>query len=150
MKEKTQKLINRLVKKWDMARSFQNTELAKRIDIFDEYETILGTFPWNNEKLVMLFCEVGGGSYYGVATLIGLTREGKLVWEYQSHCSCNSFEDSSYEGTELKHEHILEKKTYELNSLPVDWEEQIQNNIEKLLKALLATQKEKIESSPEL
>jgi len=136
MKEKTKQLLEQLIDKWEDARSFQNRELAKRENSWDNYETILGSFPWNNERLVMLFCEEDGGGYEGSATLIGLTKEGKLVWEYQSHCSCNDFEDSSYEGTELKHEHILEKKEYELNLLPIDWEEKLQDNIQKLLNAL--------------
>ena len=132
---KTDKLIKSLAKKWEAARSLQNKDAATRKRYEQSFTTANGSFSWNNSSLVMLADFVDVGGYEADGSIIGLSKDGRLMWEYQSHCSCNGFDDSA-SATELKHEHILEKKTFELRNLPVDWEERIQESIEQLLRAL--------------
>ena len=54
------------------------------------------------------------------------------MWEYQSHCSCNGYETSHDHGTELE----MEKHSYELNEIPMDWEAKVRENASKLLKLI--------------
>lgn len=135
MNEKTQSLIDQLLKRWDDARSLQNRDAGKRDDWDKSFKTVNGGFSWNNSSLVLLADFVEGGSYEEYGSIVGLSKDGKIMWEYQSHCSCDGFYDSTACDGELNKE-ILEKKTFELEKIPVDWEEKIQDSIEILLKAL--------------
>lgn len=146
MTQKTTNLIKKLLPKWEKARSLQNRDAAtKRKNNYDStFDTVNGTFSWNNSTLVLLANFIEGEGYEEYGSIVGLSKDGKLMWEYQSHCSCNDFGDSTCAGTELEHSHVLEKKKFELNSFPTDWEEKIQDSIEKLLNAL-----KKVESKKE-
>lgn len=135
MQAKTQKLIAKLTKKWEEARSLQNTGISKREKYETSFTTVNGTFSWNNASLVLLADFVEGGGYEEYGSIVGLDREGRLMWEYQSHCSCYDFGDSTSMNGELNKD-ILEKKQWELSQVPENWEEKIQESIEKLLAAL--------------
>jgi len=124
MKEK----IEELVKNWDLIKSKQ---VLKKEDFGSGRETIIGKLWWDNPDLIFVLITDQEEGYDGSQAQIGVSKDGKLRWEYQSHCSCNYYEDSSGLGEEFVPE--LSKKSYELNSIPLDWEKIITGNIEKLL-----------------
>lgn len=86
---------------------------------------------WNNPHVIWVLATNNEEDYSGSQTQIGLTEKGKLVWEYQSHCSCNSYEDSEQIPEEFLKADL---KSYELKEIPLDWEDKIRENIKLLLK----------------
>jgi hypothetical protein len=130
MNIKTEELIKKAVARWDDLMKIQLG--AKKEDSWSSLITVpvVGTLDWNNPKLLFVFAVSQDGGYEGSATQIGITKDGRLMYEYQSHCSCNSFEDTSNEGSPIPQDTT---KTYELTMLPLDWEYKIQDNIEKML-----------------
>ncbi len=137
MQEKTKNLISQLLPKWEEARSLQNRDIGKIDDYATQFSTINGTFSWNNSSLVMLADFVKGACYEEYGSIVGLSKDGKIMWEYQSHCSCNGFDNSSSADGEVRAEDLKpEKKKFELNSLPDDWEEKIQDSMQLLLNVL--------------
>lgn len=129
MENKTQKLIDTVVANWD--------EIKNKYQAFDvigagydkKQDTVIGELYWNNPNLIFVLVTSNEEGYDGSQTQIGIDKGGKLRWEYQSHCSCNGYEDSHEHGTDFK----PEVKTYELESVPLDWENKIQENIEKII-----------------
>lgn len=70
--------------------------------------------------------------YEGSQTQLGICKDGTIRWEYQSHCSCNSYEDSEGDG-EIFCTKTMEKKDFELEGIPLNWQEKVEENIKKLL-----------------
>lgn len=122
-------LIGKLVENWDFIKEKQ---VAKKPKYGSECETVIGgKLWWNNPNLIFVLVTDQEEGYEGSQAQIGISKDGKIRWEYQSHCSCNGYENSEDKGEEFLPE--LSKKSYELNSIPLDWETQIQENIKKLL-----------------
>lgn len=132
MSEKTKELLGRLQGKWEEARSIQNVAAGKR-SYESQVEAPNGAFSWNNTAMVMLLDLVDGGGYEESGSIIGLTKDGRLMWEYQSHCSCNGFEENTSGCSGELPENPLSTKSFELREVPPDWEERLQASIEKLL-----------------
>lgn len=128
MNKQTQNLIDEVVKNWD---SIKTKQVIKKEDYGSGFESPIGNIYWDNPKLIFVLVTNNQEDYEGSQTQIGITKERKLRWEYQSHCSCNGYEDSSDAGAEFP---PLEKKSYELDGVPLDWEEKIAENIKKILK----------------
>lgn len=128
LSKETQAAIKKILPKWEKIQLafFQPKEKS-----WEDMETPIGTLYWANPNILFLLTTHNEESYEGSQTQIGLSKDGRLMWEYQSHCSCNGYETSHDHGKELE----VTKKTYELNDVPLDWEHQIRENIEKLLKA---------------
>jgi len=124
--QETKELITELVNNWDKVKS---TMFLRKIDYGSGKETRIGNLWWDNADLIFVLVTDMEEGYEGSQAQIGISKEGGIRWEYQSHCSCNDYEDSSGLGNEFD----LTKKGYELNAIPLDWEEQIRNNIKKLL-----------------
>jgi hypothetical protein len=60
-------------------------------------------------------------------TQIGVTKEGKIVWGFFSHCSCYGYEDYKGDFEELKEDNLIHtEKYYEM--------ENVDKNVLKLLK----------------
>ena len=126
--QETKELITELVSNWDKVKS---SMVLKQEDYGAGKETRIGKLWWDNTDLIFVLVTDKEEGYEGSQAQIGISKEGGIRWEYQSHCSCNDYEDSS--GTGIGAEFDLTKKSYELASIPLDWEEQIRNNIKKLL-----------------
>lgn len=126
LQKQTQDSINKLIENWDYIKS---KYIFKKEDYGSGRDTAVGKLWWDNPKLIFVLITDNEESYEGSQAQIGITKDGKIRWEYQSHCSCNDYEDSNGEGKDLD----LTKKDYELNEIPLDWENQIQINIAKLL-----------------
>lgn len=130
----TKEMIAKVCENWAMYKAKETKT--------DDYGTTLVktlngyTTAWENPNLLWLLVEIEDGSYDGSGCQVGLSKEGKLVWEYQSHCSCNGFEDT--DGTNGHGELCLgcakDKKSYALNMLPDEWEKIIKVNLEEILK----------------
>lgn len=133
MKEKIEKLTKRVCKKWDFYKSKEVKDDSgyggTNVTTLNGYKT-----EWDNPNMIWLLVDAHDGGYDGHATQVGLTKEGKFMWEYQSHCSCNSFENSSGFGDgELAIDAEVSKKSYELRDIPEDWAKIIKVNLEEIL-----------------
>ena len=124
--QETKELIAELVNNWDKVK----TSMVLKKEVYGAgTETRIGKLWWDNADLIFVLVTDEEEGYEGSQAQIGISKGGGIRWEYQSHCSCNGYEDSSGVGNEFN----LTKKSYELASIPLDWEEQIRNNIKKLL-----------------
>ncbi len=128
LEKETEKLIARAVKKWSSLKKIQ----SRRESHLDEFDSPTGHFFWDNPNILWLYCTGKEEGYEGSQTQIGLTKDGKLVWEFQSHCSCNSYKNTKEVGNEWPED---VKKHYELSDIPKEWEAIIQYNFKKLLKS---------------
>lgn len=136
MKEETLKLLESLKNNWRKARDIQNRDVLKR-NYGSEFTTVNGIFSWDIKNLVLLCDFVEGGGYEEYGSIVGLSEDGRLFWEYSSHCSCNEFVDSDAATSELSEGQLTDtKKSFELSSLPEDWETKIAESAKKLLEAL--------------
>lgn len=132
MSEQTKKLLKRIVKNWDKIRA---GFVIKKGEYGSDFESPIGNFDWDNPDLIWLLGVSSGGGYDGSATQIGIAKDGKVYWSYQSHCSCNDFENESGIGSVSgEFPPDTTEKHYELNDVPLDWEEKIKKNAEILLK----------------
>lgn len=132
------KLITRVCKKWDYYKGKEVSE-KKEWSGSTSVETLNGYgTEWDNPDLLWVFSESEseGGGYDGSGIQVGLAKDGKFYWEYQSHCSCNEFYDST--GHDVENELCLgcdeKPKSYELSQLPNDWEKIVKVNLEEILK----------------
>ncbi len=135
LNEDIKSLVSKVCAKWDFYKSkeeiiHEGTYSGSEVKTLNGYTTC-----WNNPKILWLLIHSEDGSYDGSGEQIGLTIDGKFVWEYQSHCSCNGFEDSSGNGDgELALDFDTTKKSYELRNLPDDWKKIVKFNLEEILK----------------
>lgn len=136
MTEKTIKILNELHRRWDEARSLQNKAAASRKVYESTLEAANGLFSWNNTSMVMLLDLVDGGCYEEHGSIIGLAKDGRLMWEFQSHCSCNKFSENTSGFTGELPDNPITTKSLEIDRMPEDWEEKIQASALKLLDAL--------------
>lgn len=136
MKEETLKLLEALKNNWRKARDVQNRDVLKR-DYETSFSTVNGSFSWDIKNLVLLCDFVEGASYSEYGSIVGLSEDGRLFWEYNSHCSCDGFGDSDGATSELSEEQLANsKKSFELSSLPEDWEVKVAESAKRLLEAL--------------
>lgn len=136
MKEETLKLLEDLKNNWRKARDIQNRDVLKR-DYGSGFTTVNGVFSWDIKNLVLLCDFVEGDSYEEYGSIVGLSEDGRLFWEYDSHCSCNEFGDSDAATSELSESQLTNTlKTFELESIPEDWENKIAESARKLLEVL--------------
>lgn len=127
LKKETQKLVNKIVKNWEV---LKNKEKLKKQNYGSEFTSVIGILYWDNPNCLWVLATQNEEDYLGSQIQLGLTKEGKIVWEYQSHCSCTDYENSHGHLPELD----LSKKSFELDKIPLDWENKIQENIKKILK----------------
>lgn len=139
MKQEIEKLIKKVCKKWDFYKSKEVivTDNAGSDWGSSEVKTLNGyTTSWNNKNLIWLMVNVDGSGYDESGNQVGLSRDGKIVWEYQSHCSCNSFGDTSktHGDGELCLGCEEKPKSYQLSQLPEEWEKIVKVNLEEIVK----------------
>ncbi len=135
-KEKIEALLAKVSKSFDLYKSLE----AKESFCYQYGATTVTTLfgdktHWDNPNLLWVMVNVDGGGYEEYGNQVGVNRDGKLVWEYQSHCSCNEFEDSS--GPVGHGELCLgcdeKAKSYQLDELPDHWEAVVLANLEKIV-----------------
>ncbi len=134
MEEDIRALIKKVCKKWDFYKSKEVGEKESyahntNVKTLNGYNT-----EWDNPNLLWLLAFSEGGGYDGSGLQVGPSKEGKLYWEYQSHCSCDGFSDSSGHSNELCLGCSEKPKSYELFTLPEDWEKIVKVNLEQILK----------------
>lgn len=85
---------------WDKIKKIYN-EFSLASDSSEAKENpVVGKLAWSNPDTVLwLEADLTNeqGDYEGSAEQYGIDKNGNLVWEYYSHCSCNWYSD--YEGT---------------------------------------------------
>lgn len=127
----------KVLKKWDV---YKAMEVAEKVDYHVEAKrvtTLNGQLTeWDNPELLWILSYSEDGGYDGSGMQVGLTKDGKFVWEYQSHCSCYGFSDTK--GHDPKNELCLgceeKPKSHELNMLPAEWEKIVYVNLQEILK----------------
>lgn len=92
MKRATTSAISRLKKDWYKAKHNQ----SKGFDGYGKTDYDSEEIPWwqGPKDVVWVAWSNNEEDYEGSQTQIGVREDGTLVWEYQSHCSCNSYGDS--------------------------------------------------------
>jgi len=86
---------------------------------------------WDNPNIIWILVTDNEEDYEGSQEQYGIDKEGKLRYEYQSHCSCNSYED----GTSIPEEFLLNtKKTFTINNVDEDIEKVLVEKMEEILK----------------
>lgn len=132
---KIKELVTKIIEKWDYYKSLEEPDKREYSDS-TTVKTINGyTAEFDNPNVLWLMIESEDGGYDGSSSQIGLNKNGKFIWEYQSHCSCYGFEDSDNPNGdgELALDYDITKKTYELNHLNEDWKKIIKANLEEIL-----------------
>lgn len=134
MEKEIKDLVIEVCKKWDYYKSkeIKRTEFGVTcVTTLTGKET-----AWDNPNILWLISEIENGCYDGSGCQVGLTKEGQFVWEFQSHCSCNDFQDSSgkYGDGLLAIDKDLTKKSYELSRIPDDWAKLVLVDLENILK----------------
>ena len=70
------------------------------------------------EEVLWLYATNNSEGYDGSQTQIGVTKEGKVVWGYFSHCSCYGYEDYKGEFKELNEDNLIHtEKYYEMENI---------------------------------
>ena len=133
IQQETTDLLEVLIVNWSKLCDYYFKKTRSMSYEGDTIYTVIGQLDWDNPNIAWLLATGGGEGYEGWATQIGLTKDGRLVWEYQSHCSCNSFGDSSDKGNEMPED---TSKIYEFKEVPSDWESEIRENARKIIKEL--------------
>lgn len=128
----TKDLLDKILSNWAKVRDYY-FQASKKAEYGSEFESFIGQIFWDNPKIVWLYCTNNSEGYGGSQTQIGIKVDGKIVWEYQSHCSCNEYENSDGDGSDIPED---TKKTYEFDEVPTDWEAAIRENARKIIKEL--------------
>lgn len=128
----TQKLIDEVVKDWDAIKASSIVSNDKPYPHNETKAKIGSTIWWENPNLIWVFTTDKEEDYEGSQEQIGIARDGSIRWEYQSHCSCNGYEESHDHGEDFLKE-LVDKKSFRLNDIPEDWETKVQENIKKIL-----------------
>ena len=136
MKEEIQRLIAKVCKNWESYKALEQKRKKYAGSDYTNVTTLASdTTDWDNPSLLWLLAYSEDGGYKGSAIQVGITKDGRIMWEYQSHCSCNYFRDSQGEGHDELCVGCDEKpKSYELNMLPKDWEKIALVNLQEILK----------------
>ena len=90
---------------------------------WDDLKLVKHDLYWDNPSILFIAKTDNEEDYEGSQTQIGIAQNGSVRWEYQSHCSCNSYEDSAGLQTELNLESTL--KSFELREIPEDWKNSV-------------------------
>ena len=130
----TQSIIDEVLKNWGNYKTQEEDVSEPYAEEYTRKKTVWGGITeWDNPNVLWLLLEHENGGYDGSGNQVGLTREGKIVWEYQSHCSCYGFQDSKQHDGELCLGCDKDPKRYELNMVPEQWEAIIRYNMEVIL-----------------
>lgn len=131
LSKETQELLSKIVENWDVIRAkFVLTKGNKPW----EADTLIGNIGWDNPNLIWILSKEKEDGYEGSQFQIGVAKDGSLCWEYQSHCSCNGYEDTS----ELPEQFTEEtKKSFNFtNTVPPTWEKEMCENMTKILNSV--------------
>lgn len=123
--------INKVVRNWFKIRDYY-AHIAV-VPNWDRPNTAIGTMQWDNPDLAWVLLAGQENDYDGSHAQVGVSSDGRLMFEFQSHCSCNGYGDTHGLGYSKELEPALETNSWEISHIPEDWQEQIIQNVEKLL-----------------
>lgn len=92
---------------------------------------IVEGLSWNKPADVLwVYAIIDEENYEGSTNQFGITREGRLVWGYFSHCSCYGYED--YDGS---YNNLTDEtyKQFEFESIDESIENIIEDRLNKLV-----------------
>lgn len=132
LSKETQELVNELVKRWDEIKQ-KAFPWNKKGEYSSEVEdTPIGKIWWNTPHLIWIMVTDKEEGYEGSQSQIGVAKDGSLRWQYQSHCSCNSYEDTEDMGEQFTVD-TLKSFDFTYTNPPLDWELQMRKNLRTLL-----------------
>jgi len=126
----TQKLLVEVIKNWQAIRDKLIISEEKHSS---EKKTAIGEIYWDNPNVVWVLATKNEESYEGSQTQIGVDKDGVLRWEYQSHCSCDGYEDTCNLPSEVTEKTL---KSFQLRELPLTWESELRDNMVMLLRSI--------------
>lgn len=129
LQKETQSLLKKVVRKFDKIRA---GFVTKKEEYGSESDSLIGHIWWDNHELVWIFATDKEEGYEGSQSQVGVDCDGKLRWEYQSHCSCNSYEDTNGLPAQFTQD-TLKSFDFTYTEPPLDWEVKMQENMKKLL-----------------
>lgn len=118
--KQTQELLSKIVENWGTVRA----KAGKIIGVW-----------WDNPNLIWIYStENEEEQYEGEQSQMGVAKDGSLRWEFQSHCSCNYYENT----TELPEQFTKETlKSFSISeTIPPAWEKEICENMTKILNSI--------------
>lgn len=122
---------------WEALRSLQASKKEEYGDC-QLADTPFGQSHWDNKDLVWVYLtsneEDNEEDYEGSQTQLGVTRDGRVLYEFQSHCSCNGYENSHGDAACPMPDDTT--KTYELNEVPKEWKVIVTHNVGTMLALL--------------
>jgi len=130
--KETQELLAKLVKNWDAIRA---SFIISKEDYGSQAETKIGRIWWDNPKLIWILSTKKEEDYEGSQSQVGVAKDGTLRWEYQSHCSCDDYEDTSELPAQFT-EDSLKSFDFTYTQPPLDWEKEMRENMIKLLESI--------------
>jgi hypothetical protein len=134
MEKEIRELIKKVCERWDFYKSKEVREKEYESNENTKVTTLNGyTAYWDNPNILWLLINIRLEGYEEWGNQVGVTKEGNIVWEYQSHCSCNGFFDSTSSGDELPFNLDSTKKSFNLSELPDEWQKIIKVNLEQIL-----------------
>jgi len=133
LRSETKRLLARIVKDFENIKSKHFAMEKREGQWSSEFDSIIGRVWWNNPHLVWILVSSKEEDYEGSQTQVGVDKDGNLRWEYQSHCSCNSYEDTSDLPPHF-HEDSVKSFDFTYTLPPEAWELMMIDNMKKLLK----------------
>lgn len=141
MTKKFDKLVSVIAKDWERFKKIQENPKFQG----DGPNELGIRVWWENSEMVWVFSTNNEEGYEGSQTMLGVTKEGKVYWSYQSHCSCNGYEAES-DLTNSKQFTEPTEKIYELQTVPEDWEKAAIVTILKLIEERKRYELEKLKN----
>lgn len=133
LSKETQELLAQVVNNWQSIKD--KFIKSKEYEWSSEAESLIGHVWWDNPNLVWILVTNKEEGYDGSQSQIGVAKDGTLRWEYQSHCSCNGYEDTS-ELPEQFTQDTLKSFDFTYTEPPLSWEEEMRANMKTLLDSL--------------
>lgn len=129
---KYEEALKKVAENWEKLKALEVRQSPGSTYDFDT-ETPIGKAYWSNDNLVWVYLTNNEEDYEGSQTYLGVRRDGTLVYEYQSHCSCDGYANTHVDGCPMPDDTT---KSYELNAVPAEWQVIVAANVEKMLALL--------------
>lgn len=127
------KLLSWIVAKktWSLHNQMDET-LKKFLDNWDKIKSEYKPehLWWDNPNVIWLHVTDNEEDYEGSQEQYGIDKNGIYRYEYQSHCSCNNYEDSSHIPDEFT---ANTKKSFMLENVDTDLDKIFKDAINELV-----------------
>jgi len=83
---------------WDLHKIFKENPVVGREWAARDENAEHPYLAWRTTDVLWVYIMREEWSYEGLCYQIGITRDGQFCYEYQDHCSCNWYENSTIEA----------------------------------------------------